>query len=114
MLGLAVLVFAWGLQYKISLDEGPHAFARHMVEAKLLSGDDLGVASKDVAAILPTDLDKLPPAAPLALIFLSFLAASLWDASPRLAHLKRARVSPWRKLEYATSVANFFRPPPAL
>jgi len=39
-LGLAVCVFTWGLQYKLSLYEPPHASSRQIPQAKLLSRNE--------------------------------------------------------------------------
>ncbi|MES2222967.1 MAG: hypothetical protein V4587_18600, partial [Acidobacteriota bacterium] len=40
LLGLAVAVFTWGLQYKLSLYDPPQAITRNMPRAKLLSADE--------------------------------------------------------------------------
>ena len=39
-LGLAISVFAWGLQYKLSLYDPPHCSSHEIPEAKLLSRNE--------------------------------------------------------------------------
>lgn len=114
LFGLALLVFAWGLQYKLSLDLGPHSTLHKMVEAKLLSGDDLGAAAKSPTASLPSDLDNLPPVAPLSVLLLSLVAISLWGASAPPIRREPVTARLWRKPDRATHGAFFFRPPPSL
>ncbi len=39
-LGLAICVFTWGLQYKLSLYDPPQAISHQIPEAKLLANDE--------------------------------------------------------------------------
>ena len=43
-LGLAISVFAWGLQYKLSLYDPPHSTSHEIPEAKLLSRNEQATA----------------------------------------------------------------------
>jgi hypothetical protein len=42
---LGICVFAWGLRYKLSLYDPPHATSRRMPAAKLLTGRERGEAT---------------------------------------------------------------------
>jgi hypothetical protein len=113
-MGLALSVFAWGLQYKLSLYDPPQSVSHRMPHAKLLSRDEqassvesplVGGAkapSKQMAVVLCT------------VTFCFFLVALSLPGKP---------VSPWRALDACRSRhlrrrpslnVFFFRPPPIL
>jgi hypothetical protein len=105
---LGVCVFAWGLRYKLSLYDPPHAVSHHMPAAKLLPG-------REGPELPPLHLSRLAnPAAPAALIALTLawfaiahagiFADRQWTAAWR-APVRRAPAQ-------SSSAANFTRPPP--
>jgi len=110
-LALAVLVFAWGLQYKLSLYAGPDSMIRHMVRAKLLSNDRKIEAPEGVVLCAPPDAQApesfvLPPllASLFALSLFEALFGSLWQVET---------LEPSSRAPFAASLtAFFFRPPP--
>ena len=112
-LGLAISVFAWGLQYKLSLYDPPHSTSHEIPEAKLLSRDEratvvegLFVSGTEawpvIAHILPFRL--------LALVVLGlpFLVTQIFR------HQGREAKRPWRISCRPGLNAFFFRPPPSL
>jgi len=110
-LALAVLVFAWGLQYKLSLYAGPHSAIRHMVAAKLLSNDKKVEAPDGVVLSGPPDAYAsyafvFPPV--LASFFMLGLFAALFGGS---RHIQTVDSS--SRIPFAAGLnAIFFRPPP--
>lgn len=107
---LGVCVFAWGLRYKLSLYDSPHAIGRRMPEAKLLTG-------KERTAIPVVDMRRAanpePPLAltGLALVFVVLMGAKLFPGfSGRMPQLGLASIMPPR----ASLRAHCPRPPPSL
>ena len=68
-LGLAVLVFTWGLQYKVSLYAAPPSAVHHMVKAKLLTNEKQSVVA---------DENQLNGAAQSAPVQAHFNLAGFW------------------------------------
>jgi hypothetical protein len=109
--GLALSVFAWGLQYKVSLYDPPQSVSHTIPEAKLLSEDQQVAVAKGVTLadtklpaerILFSGMFCLFLLAPLPVIFLA----------ERRAEQDRRR--PWSTSCAASMNAFFFRPPPVL
>ncbi|HVW77751.1 MAG TPA: hypothetical protein VHB45_09065 [Alloacidobacterium sp.] len=113
LFGLAVAVFAWGLQYKLSLYDPPQAISHSMPEAKLLTKeeqvtrtespllDDSGAALKNIHIVLSS-----------IFLLISLALNLLGAASDRtLVHFHQM---PLRVRLFACMDAFFFRPPPAL
>lgn len=112
-LGLALSVFLWGLQYKLSLYDPPQAASHQVPIAKLLSKNEQpGIPSDSAAAQLANSAVRLGStlfaSGTLLLLFaiaalpggLVECLASTEDASPRFRHLR---------------IHNLFvRPPPSL
>jgi hypothetical protein len=107
---LGTCVFAWGLRYKLSLYDPPHAVSHHMAAARLLPGKERNSA---LPAPAPRLVKSVIPLAfsTLALVFLAFGAAAFSAQVRRStpAHSRR-RVAPARFL----SPVSFVRPPPHL
>lgn len=112
LLGVALSVFAWGLQYKLSLYDSPQSSSREVVQAKLLSKDEnsspggelVGVALRAAAFARGAALETLLIAAFLLLLCLQ---------SPASTPVREAvgdRPGPQRP--YWGLPAFFFRPPP--
>jgi hypothetical protein len=113
-LGLAFCIFAWGMQYKLSLYDPPQAASHEMPKAKLLSKNER-------ATVTENPLLKSGPVsgktiqAVLVSVFLPLLLA-LTVFSPRAPINKEDWDSeqPWRLRIRASLNAFFFRPPPVL
>ncbi len=110
-LGLAVCVFAWGLQYKLSLYDPPRAASHQIPEAKLLSRDEQSSAAVSPLVIRTKTSTSVIYTAPTAIFLILFLAASLLNP-PATTRLKKLAN---RLLHLHRSVFNslFVRPPPA-
>ena len=76
-LGLAVSVFAWGMQYKLSLYDPPASASHKIPEAKLLARDERsGIAEGPLVARTKTSTrvsDTIPTAIFILLLALSIL-----------------------------------------
>jgi len=108
LVALGVCVFVWGLKYKLSLYDPPHAPSHRIPAAKLLSG-------KEHSAVPVIQLRRAemphPPLAlnTLALAFVVLLGARLWSQTLRgRPALRYARLVPQRGILRT----NFTRPPP--
>lgn len=105
---LGMCVFAWGLKYKLSLYDPPHAVSHHMPAAKLLAG-------KEKIALPSVDWRSAPaPAALLALVpfALAFVALMGVGFGPGMGG-RRLLLAPVRRTtERAALRAHFIRPPP--
>lgn len=109
-LGLAICVFAWGLQYKLSLYE-THRVASHRVpRAKLLSEDEQRGAVEIPLIIRMKAPAKAISMAPTSVFMVLLLAIGLLNPpargrvakqTVRLLHLRRAALN-----------TLFIRPPP--
>lgn len=112
-LGLAICVFTWGLQYKLSLYDAPNSASHQMPEAKLLSGNE---QSKSVDSPL-VEGTKAPPAVVRALfldVFAAFLVAFALAYMAMASRRTKEIVFPWRLSCRHRMTAFFFRPPPVL
>jgi hypothetical protein len=116
---LALAVFTWGLQYKLSLYDPPHAISHRMPQAKLLS------KKERVSGPIMSGLgDASSPGIAGRVLFGSFVIGSpalLWSFLPVLVarsrplwipHYSRRRIRP--RTREAGLNAFFFRPPPRL
>jgi hypothetical protein len=110
-LGLGLAVFAWGLQYKLSLYDPPHSVAHQMPEAKLLSKNEQASASESQFAYQVKAKILFALICPL---FLFLLRTFDLKIGPAWSHHQRERKRPWRIFSSANLYAFFFRPPPAL
>jgi hypothetical protein len=110
-LGLGLAVFAWGLQYKLSLYDPPHSVAHQMPEAKLLSKDE-HISAPDGQFVDQFKAKILP--ALLCSLFVFFLRIFDPKIGPAWSYHERERKQPWRVFSSANLDAFFFRPPPIL
>lgn len=112
-LGLAIAVFAWGLQYKLSLYDAPGSTSRQIPEAKLLSGNEQSaVAESPLMKTANTSPGVMPGL--LFTVLTSFLVG-LGIASARIAdRVSQERTRPWCVARRSGLAAFFFRPPPVL
>ncbi len=113
LLGLAISVFTWGLQYKLSLYDPPQAISHQMPEAKLLSKEEQ--VSKTESPLLDaskTIMKKMELI--LSSIFLLIsLALNLRYALKPSGSVRDLRTS-FRPRLLACLDAFFFRPPPVI
>ncbi len=114
LLGLTVAVFAWGLQYKLSLYDPPQAVTRKMPSAKLLSADEqAAIAANPFSSLAkPPEKPIRTVFSPFLLLFLLKLASPALQPAARMESLTASRV--WLLRWFANMNAFFFLPPPAL
>ena len=111
-LGLAICVFAWGLQYKLSLYDPPQAVSHQIPRAKLLSRDELSSTAESPLVIRTKTSATVIYTTPATIILIFLSAISLLNPpvsgklekqANRLSHLHRAVLN-----------TLFVRPPPVL
>lgn len=111
-IGLAVCIFMWGLQYKLSLYDPPNAASHRIPMAKLLSRNEQFSPAESPIVIRTRTSTKIVYTAPVAVFFMLFLIATVLSGTlsgqreqraSRLSHLRRAHLR-----------ACFVRPPPVL
>ena len=111
-LGIGLCVLLWGLRYKLSLYDPPHAASRNIPVAKLLSRDDLpemlkppvdGANAAFASRRIPVDL---------LCCILAVLVLPIARAASPLTELRMP--TRYRMLECAGLYSFFFRPPPAI
>lgn len=110
--GLALSVFTWGLQYKLSLYDAPHSPSHGVVEAKLLSKNEQKSITAHVL-LSPSSSSRLEWLASVSPLFV-LLFVPLRDPAQRAPHEGREEERPWRKRLCASLNPFFFRPPPTL
>jgi hypothetical protein len=111
-LGLAVCVFAWGLQYKLSLYDSPKTASQHIQQAKLLSRNERIGATESPQVVRTRTSTRVSYAIPTAVFLILFLPFSISKSQasgrtePRTSH-------PWN-LRRGLFNIFFVRPPPLL
>jgi hypothetical protein len=110
-LSLALCVFAWGLQYKLSLYDPPQAVSHQVPQAKLLSKNEWSPTAVDSRGIDMT----ISPQVLVQQFFPWFFCLSLTFGlghflASRQKHFAMSR--PWLARRSACLSAFFFRPPP--
>ena len=109
--GLALAVFTWGLQYKLSLYDPPQSASHRMVEAKLLSKNEQATTNDGLLA----GNFKAPAGKWSASGYPVFVLPLLVLASfrkPSAPHEGFDVERPWRIRCRASLDPFFFRPPP--
>jgi hypothetical protein len=111
-LGLAFCVFAWGLQYKLSLYDPPQTASHQIPKAKLLSRDEQSSTVEHPLVIRKKTSTSVIYSAPTAIFLILFLAISLLNPPASRRVEKRAK----RLFHLHRAVLNtlFVRPPPVL
>lgn len=105
---LGMCVFAWGLNYKLSLYDPPQSVSHHMPAAKLLAG-------KEQIALPAVEFRTAPaPGVALALIpfALTFLALMGLGFRPGMGGRQLLLAPVRRNTSRAALAAHFTRPPP--
>jgi hypothetical protein len=111
-LGLAISVFTWGLQYKLSLYDPPHSTSHEIPEAKLLSRNEQATAGEGLFVISTEAWPLIGQIVSFGLLAFVLLRSNL--AAPRFRHQTHKAKRPWRVSCRPALNAFFFRPPPAL
>jgi hypothetical protein len=110
LLFLALSVFVWGLQYKLSLYDPPQSLARQVPIAKLLSKNEQPlIASSATVAPLDRAAQAVLPAALNLLLLLVYATVLALPQAFRARQLEAARS--W-KLQFPPRKTFFIRPPP--
>jgi hypothetical protein len=112
--GLAVCIFLWGLQYKLSLYDPPQAASHQVPIAKLLSKDEHAAASVNVplTSWFPSHVQMMQTILEGGFLLSLFLFKGL--SAPGLFWLRREISVPWDVRHRASLSAFHFRPPPDL
>ncbi len=113
LLSLALCVFAWGLQYKLSLYNPPQASIHQIPQAKLLSKDQWAPSPQDGHALDLNPTLQLS-AEQLFLLGLFLVVALGTQTSPAATEKHREGCRPWLSWSSASLNAFFFRPPPSV
>jgi hypothetical protein len=110
-IGLAISVFTWGLQYKISLYYPKLSTYHQLPEAKLLSRNEQATATESLLVISERDWNGVCGG-----LFTQALFVWVFGLFPISGATRTVpeRTRPWLVLLSARLEAFFFRPPPTL
>jgi hypothetical protein len=111
-LGLAFCVFAWGLQYKLSLYDPLQTASHQIPKAKLLSRDEQSSTVDSPLIIRTKTSTSVIYTAPTAVFLILFLAISLLN--PPASRRLEKRAHGLFHLHRAVLNTLFVRPPPVL
>lgn len=112
-LGLAFCVFGWGLQYKLSLYDPPHAVSHEIPQAKLLSNDEKSLTVESRLVKRSSAAEKVVQTSFYGLFFALLLALTAPRGLVRNGKYSHSD-QPVRPSNFASLSAFFFRPPPVL
>lgn len=109
--GLAIFVFTWGLQYKLSLYDPPQATSHQIPQAKLLSKNEQTGATQSPLVVQIKPSTRVNFTGPTSSLFLLVFALSvLVEATDQR---NRHTTSIWRPRRGLFEIF-FVRPPPLL
>jgi hypothetical protein len=110
--GLAISVFTWGLQYKLSLYYPKHSTYHQLPEAKLLSKNEQATATNG----LLRSTEKTPSDIVRGGVLTLMLFALVLGLPPisGATQTEQERTRPWLHSLSAGLNAFFFRPPPTV
>lgn len=109
-LGLAMCVFAWGLQYKLSLYEPPQAASHRIPQAKLISRDEQSGVAEGPLVLRTRTSTRVSYTVPTAVFFFLLLALSILN--PQASGQTKQRASHSWRLRPGLFNIFFVRPPP--
>jgi hypothetical protein len=111
-LGLAFCVFAWGLQYKLSLYDPPQTASYHIPKAKLLSRDEQSSTAEHPLVIRTKTSTSVIYTVPTVIFLILLLAVRILNppVSKRVEKLSDKLLN----LHRAILNSLFVRPPPVL
>ena len=111
-MGLAFSVFAWGLQYKLSLYEPSQAAFHQILKAKLLSENERSVIAECPLAVGTKTFTRVSYTVPAAVFLFRMPAQSILN--PQASSRMEQRTShPWH-IRRGLLNTLFVRPPPNL
>ena len=110
--GLAISVFTWGLQYKLSLYYPKHSTYHQLPEAKLLSKNEQATATDGLLTSTVKAPSDFVGGGDLTLMLFA-LVLGLPPISGA-TQTEQERMRPWLLSLSASLNAFFFRPPPTL
>jgi hypothetical protein len=110
VLGLALAVFTWGLQYKLSLYDLPHTNSEQIPTAKLLSQNERPTPLESLLTVQ----EKAPRKTICALFSVVFflLIVAPEQMVPTVRRSIRGIDRPWIQHSFSALHPFFFRPPP--
>ena len=111
-LGLAFCVFAWGLQYKLSLYDPPQTASHQIQNAKLISRDEQSSTVEHALVIRTKTSTSVIYTAPIAVFLTLLLAISVLN--PPVSRRLEKRANRLFHLHRAVLNTLFVRPPPVL
>jgi hypothetical protein len=110
-IGLAISVFVWGLQYKLSLYYPQHSTYHQLPEAKLLSKNEQPAATEGLLMASVKPPQDIVRGALFTLTLFALVLGFLPISGVTQTGPERSR--PWLRSLSASLNAFFFRPPPA-
>jgi hypothetical protein len=111
-LGLAICVFTWGLQYKLSLYDPPRAASHQIPQAKLLSRNEQSGATESPLVLQTKTSTRVSYTIPTP-VFLVFLLA-IGIGNLQASGQQKQRTSRAWHLRRGLFNIFFVRPPPVL
>jgi hypothetical protein len=111
-LGLAICVFAWGLEYKLSLYDPPQTASHQIPKAKLLSRDELSSTAENPLVVRTKTTTSVIYTVSTVVFLILLLAPSVLNA-PASGQREQCASRPWH-LRRVTLRTSFVRPPPVL
>jgi len=111
--GLAFCVFAWGLEYKLSLYDPPQRASDKVPQAKLLSRNERPGSTGNALVVRTKTSAKISYIVPIAAVFLVLLLP-LSILSPQSSRQRMQRTSGVSRLGRGLFNSFFVRPPPVL
>ena len=109
--GLAICVFSWGLQYKLSLYYPKHSTHHQLPEAKLLSKDEQPAATKGLVMTSAKPVQDIVRGGLFTLTLFVWILGLLPISGATPTGPERTRS--WLQSLSASLTAFFFRPPPS-
>jgi hypothetical protein len=110
LIGLAISVFTWGLQYKLSLYYPKHSTYHQLPEAKLLSKNEQPAATEGLLMTSAKPPQDIVRGGLFALMLFSWVLGLPPISGATQTEQERTR--PWLHSLSASLNAFFFRPPP--
>jgi hypothetical protein len=111
-LGLAICVFTWGLQYKLSLYDPPQASSHQVPQAKLLSRNEQTGTTESPLVVRTKTFTRVSHTSSTAVFLVLLLGLSLLN--PQASGQRKQSASRVWHLRSGLFYAFFVRPPPIL
>jgi hypothetical protein len=109
---LAFCLFAWGLQYKLSLYDPPKAASHHVPTAKLLSKNEQSSSTEIPLVVRTRTSTRVIYTVPTAVFFILLVVLSVSNLP--LSGQRQQRASGLSHYRRAHQRTHFVRPPPVL